>query len=66
MSEILHSRLHMMGPLLLFDHARTDRHRLHTFVRGGDIETKRGNITICERAGLVTVAGSAYGQPEAE
>lgn len=35
-------------------------------VRDGLIETKRGNITICDRAGLLAVAGAAYGQPEAE
>lgn len=36
------------------------------FVRNGLIETKRGTITICDRAGLLALAGSAYGQPEAE
>ena len=36
------------------------------FVRDGLIETQRGNITICDRAGLLALAGAAYGQPEAE
>ena len=35
-------------------------------VQDGLIETKRGTITICDRAGLLAVAGAAYGQPEAE
>lgn len=35
-------------------------------VRDGLIETQRGNITICDRAGLLALAGAAYGQPEAE
>jgi len=34
-------------------------------VRDGLIETKRGNITISDRAGLLALAGAAYGQPEA-
>ncbi len=37
-----------------------------TLVRDGLIETKRGNITICDRAGLLSLAGAAYGQPEPE
>lgn len=36
------------------------------FVRGGLIETKRGTITICDRAGLLSMAGAAYGRPETE
>lgn len=37
-----------------------------TFVRDGLIETRCGNITICDRAGSLAVAGAAYSQPEAE
>ena len=35
-------------------------------VRDGLIKTRRGTITICDRAGLLALAGAAYGQPEAE
>jgi CRP-like cAMP-binding protein len=35
-------------------------------VRDGLITTQRGTITICDRAGLLALAGAAYGQPEAE
>ena len=35
-------------------------------VRDGLIETKRGTITICDRTGLLALAGASYGRPEAE
>ena len=37
-----------------------------SFERGGIIQTKRGNITICERGKLLALAGAVYGVPEAE
>lgn len=39
---------------------------LHSFERRGLIATKRGQLTLIDRAGIEQVAGSFYGVPEAE
>ena len=39
---------------------------LHSFERRGLITTKRGQLTLVNRAGIEQVAGSFYGAPEAE
>jgi len=39
---------------------------LHNFERRGLIATKRGQLTLIDRAGIQQVAGSFYGVPEAE
>jgi hypothetical protein len=39
---------------------------LHTFERRGLIATRRGQLTLLNRAGIEKVAGSFYGIPEAE
>ena len=39
---------------------------LHSFERRGMIATRRGQLTLINRAGIEQVAGSFYGIPEAE
>ena len=39
---------------------------LHSFERRGLIATRRGQLTLVNRAGIEQVAGSFYGMPEAE
>ena len=39
---------------------------LHSFERRGFIATRRGQLTLINRAGIEQVAGSFYGMPEAE
>src|SRR6185312_3289429 len=39
---------------------------LHSFERRGMITTRRGQLTLVNRAGIEQVAGSFYGIPEAE
>ena len=39
---------------------------LHSFERRGLIATRRGQLTLVNRAGIEQVAGSFYGIPEAE
>jgi len=39
---------------------------IHAFERRGLISTRRGQLTMVDRAGIEQVAGSFYGIPEAE
>lgn len=39
---------------------------LASLERAGILKTRRGTITICDRPALLTIAGAAYGVPEAE
>jgi hypothetical protein len=39
---------------------------IHSFEKRGLIATKRGQLTVVDRAGIEKVAGSFYGVPEAE
>ena len=39
---------------------------IHSFERRGFVTTRRGQLTVVDRAGIEQVAGSFYGTPEAE
>ena len=39
---------------------------IHSFERRGLMTTRRGQLTLVNRAGIEQIAGSFYGMPEAE